>query len=72
MYSNTVLVFFRIVRVCVQDTVLCGMDVPKGMSLLVPVHYLHNMKQVWGDPEVFRPERSVLIVKGRVTWKNGI
>ena len=47
----------RVSRVCIQATEVCGVEIPKGMNILVPVHYLHSLKRVWGDPEVFRPER---------------
>ena len=40
-----------------QDTQLRGYDVPKGTWLIGNLHVAHHDKQIWGDPQNFRPER---------------
>ena len=40
-----------------QDTVIDGMDLPKGSSALVFVHMLHRNPDVWKNPEQYDPER---------------
>ncbi|ESO84646.1 hypothetical protein LOTGIDRAFT_196500 [Lottia gigantea] len=39
------------------DTTLGEYDIPKGTMVMVNHYALHMDKDVWGDPEVFRPER---------------
>ena len=40
-----------------QDTNLRGYDVPKGTWLIGNLHVAHHDKQIWDDPQDFRPER---------------
>jgi cytochrome P450 len=47
----------RMARVCREATEVCGIHIPKDMNIIVPVHYLHRMESIWGDPDTFRPER---------------
>jgi cytochrome P450 len=44
-------------RITTSDTELCGYHVPKGTMIITQFTYLHHDKKIWGDPEVFRPER---------------
>ncbi|ESO84645.1 hypothetical protein LOTGIDRAFT_131752 [Lottia gigantea] len=39
------------------DTTLGEYEIPKGTMVMVNHYALHMDKDVWGDPEVFRPER---------------
>lgn len=34
-----------------------GYFIPKNSLILTNMYYMHHNKKVWGDPEVFRPER---------------
>jgi cytochrome P450 family 3 subfamily A len=47
----------RMARICRESTEVCGIQIPKDMNIIVPVHYLHRMESIWGDPLIFRPER---------------
>ena len=38
-------------------TTLRGYDIPAGAIILADQHSLHHDPAVWGDPEIFRPER---------------
>ena len=49
--------FYRLPRTCTQSIVLGKTEFHMGQSVILPVHLFHHNKQVWGDPEVFRPER---------------
>lgn len=40
-----------------RDTTLAGFQIPKDTIVQVGLFALHNDKEVWGDPENFRPER---------------
>ena len=48
---------YSIGRVCRERIEVCGIPFPKDLKIAVPVHYLHRMESIWGDPDVFRPER---------------
>lgn len=34
-----------------------GFQIPKNTIVMASIFALHNDKEVWGDPENFRPER---------------
>ena len=42
-----------------EDTELRGYHLPKDSIVLINIHSVHHEASVWGDPEVFRPERFV-------------
>lgn len=44
-------------HMALQDTTLQGYDIPKGTILMLGLDAIHNQRDIWGDPEVFRPER---------------
>ncbi|XP_062533833.1 probable cytochrome P450 304a1 [Armigeres subalbatus] len=46
-----------IAHMATRDTTLSGYDIPKDTVLLLGLDYIHMQKDVWGDPESFRPER---------------
>lgn len=46
-----------IAHVATQDTTLRGYDIPKGTIMMLGLDAMHNQPDVWGDPDVFRPER---------------
>jgi len=39
------------------DTTFKGYDIPKGSMVLGNAHCIHYKREIWGDPENFRPER---------------
>lgn len=39
------------------DTTLGGYQIPKDTAVMIGLFSMHNDKDVWGDPENFRPER---------------
>lgn len=43
----------------VRDTKISGYDIPMGTSALPGLFAFHNEKELWGDPEIFRPERFI-------------
>ncbi|GLH03092.1 Cytochrome P450 306a1, partial [Gryllus bimaculatus] len=40
-----------------EDTTLGGYDIPKHTIVICNLHAMHHDKELWGDPENFRPER---------------
>ena len=44
-------------RRAARDVELLGHRVPAGTTVLYSAYITHRMPEVWGDPEVFRPER---------------
>lgn len=42
-----------------RDTKIAGFDIPKGTLALPALYAFHNDKQLWGDPNNFRPERFI-------------
>ena len=57
-------------RKCEESVEVCGISFPKDMNIIVPVHSLHRMTAIWGDPDVFRPERLVTIRSGSFPYYN--
>lgn len=52
----------------VCDTTLSGFHIPKDTLVLAGLFALHNSKDVWTDPENFRPER-LLDTDGKLDLK---
>ncbi|KAJ9573737.1 hypothetical protein L9F63_008861 [Diploptera punctata] len=40
-----------------EDTQLCGYFIPKNSMVMTGLYSYHHDPDVWGDPEVYRPER---------------
>ncbi|XP_013200171.2 uncharacterized protein LOC106142814 [Amyelois transitella] len=43
----------------ISDTIFNGYDIPQGTMVSPNLVMLHMDKQIWGDPESFRPERFI-------------
>ncbi|GFO11503.1 cytochrome p450 3a11 [Plakobranchus ocellatus] len=48
---------FVIDRVCVEDTVVEKIHIPKGMNMVFPMYAIHHDPAIWVDPETFDPDR---------------
>ncbi|XP_069133683.1 cytochrome P450 3A8-like isoform X1 [Argopecten irradians] len=44
-------------RVCINDTVINGVQIPAGMNISVPIYGIHHDPDNWEDPDKFIPER---------------
>ncbi|XP_055864758.1 cytochrome P450 2J2-like isoform X3 [Biomphalaria glabrata] len=44
-------------HLCNKDTTLAGYNIPKGTIVMPNLDAIHASKEIWGDPETFRPER---------------
>lgn len=44
-------------RECVAEDEIGGHRIPKGASVLIPIHALHHDERFWPQPEVFDPTR---------------
>ncbi len=44
-------------RRVLKDTDFQGYFLPKGASVQPNLYYIHHDPKIWGDPNVFRPER---------------
>lgn len=51
-------------HIAMEDIRLDGYDVPKGSKLVTNTWTFHRDPEVWGDPDVFRPERFLDAVTG--------
>ncbi|KAL3878286.1 hypothetical protein ACJMK2_030651 [Sinanodonta woodiana] len=47
----------RLARSAVQDTVLCGVKIPKGLDVCVPIQFMHYDPKYWDNPHKFSPDR---------------
>jgi len=39
------------------DTTIRGFNIPKDTIILTNAHHIHYKRDIWGDPDNFRPER---------------
>ena len=46
-------------RTAVEDDVIDGHRIPKGATVIIPIHSIHHDERFWPDPEVFDPTRFI-------------
>ncbi len=44
-------------RTAMADDTLCGREVKRGDTVILPIYALHRSHLLWDDPDAFRPER---------------
>jgi len=44
-------------RTAMADDTLCGREVKKGDTVILPIYALHRSHLLWEEPDAFRPER---------------
>tara|TARA_B110000879_G_scaffold208471_1_gene294132 strand:+ start:53 stop:1492 length:1440 start_codon:yes stop_codon:yes gene_type:complete len=44
-------------RTAASDDTLCGTEIKKGDTVMIPVHSLGRHRDLWEEPDAFRPER---------------
>ncbi|KAH9510291.1 cytochrome P450 2 sub U member 1 [Bulinus truncatus] len=44
-------------HLCSKESTVAGYTIPKGTIVLPNLDAVHKSKEIWGDPETFRPER---------------
>ncbi|APX12575.1 cytochrome P450 [Tateyamaria omphalii] len=44
-------------RTAMEDDVLCGREIRKGDTCIIPIYALHRSKLLWDDPDTFDPDR---------------
>ncbi|MEL6467690.1 MAG: cytochrome P450 [Pseudomonadota bacterium] len=44
-------------RTAMADDVLCGREIRKGDTCIIPIYALHRSSLLWDDPDAFHPER---------------
>lgn len=54
-----------------QETTLDGYTLPADTIVVTGLHAMHMDKQLWGDPEIFRPERF-LTAEGKLNLRSDI
>ncbi|KAL3842945.1 hypothetical protein ACJMK2_020918 [Sinanodonta woodiana] len=47
----------RFSRMAVLDTTLCGVTIPKGLDVSIPIQCLHYDTKYWENPHKFNPDR---------------
>jgi cytochrome P450 len=48
---------WAIPRTAIEDDTIDGHRIPKGASVLIPIHAIHHDARFWPDPEQFDPSR---------------
>ena len=56
----------RNVRDTARDITICGVKIPKGTDVTIPVHAVHRNPAYWPDPEKFDPERFSPVNKDKI------
>lgn len=59
-----------IVHQLLEDVTFDNYCLPKGLLLLPNIRYIHFDKNIWGDPENFRPERFMENAGGSPSLKS--
>ena len=49
--------FCRVDRESSRDVTINGVDIPKGMTVLIPIYAMHHDPKIWPEPEKFNPHR---------------
>ncbi|WP_147110843.1 cytochrome P450 [Tateyamaria sp. syn59] len=44
-------------RTALEDDVLCGREIRKGDTCIIPIYALHRSKLLWDNPDAFEPDR---------------
>jgi len=44
-------------RTAMIDDTLCGRDIRRGDTIMIPIYALHRSEALWDNPDAFRPER---------------
>jgi len=44
-------------RTAMADDTLCGRDIRKGDTVMLPIYALHRHHMLWDEPDAFRPDR---------------
>ncbi|WP_299702255.1 cytochrome P450 [uncultured Tateyamaria sp.] len=44
-------------RTAMANDVLCGCEIRKGDTCIIPIYAVHRSKLLWDNPDAFRPER---------------
>ena len=60
-------IFPRLARETQDDIEIDGKIIPKGAVVVIPVWAIHHNKDIYPDPELFDPERSVCLSRLCVT-----
>lgn len=47
----------RLERVAKTSVEVCGVTIPKGTVVMVPLYALHHDPSLWPEPDAFKPER---------------
>ena len=47
----------RLQRDCNEGCTVKGVNIPKGMPIMIPVYAIHHDPKIWPEPETFNPER---------------
>lgn len=47
----------RLERMTKQTVKINGIQIPKGMTIMIPVYALHRDPELWPEPEEFKPDR---------------
>jgi cytochrome P450 len=48
---------WSIPRVAIADDEIAGQRIPKGSSVIIPIHGIHHDERFWPEPETYDPER---------------
>ncbi len=48
---------WAIPRVCIEDDEIDGHRIPKGATVIIPIHAVHNDERWWPNPDAFDPTR---------------
>ncbi len=56
---------WAIPRTAVEEDVIDGHRIPRGSSVLIPIHAIHHDARWWPDPERFDPERFLVGIEAK-------
>ena len=59
-------------RICIKDTVVCGIPVKRGTSIQLPIPASHYDEEFFPDPYTFKPDRFLKENEDKIipyTWR---
>ena len=52
---------YRLQRMCKESCIVNGIQMKRGLAVIIPVYHLHRNEELWENPHKFDPDRYIYI-----------